>query len=400
MPANILLISITFLIFYEILPETLCIADGNELNHFAGIIKCNTLLENSLLSLSLVIFIIFYLCIKSTNNKESERKKIENQKLVILSNSLTIITLLSTVALWRLTNYSLVPDPSARSTLVIKYHQIYGNPIVSPFLYLSIIISSFLSIKYNKHKQMIFNIALLTFGCYITMSRGFILSALLPYLATRKPKQILKYAPILIILFFLRDILNNSIDSYFTPNHDSIQAMLDAFGEFTNTYFGRRYFISNHLTPDYNSYLTENLLKLTGIYYILIPIFKVLAYINIPTPSSTLEINNAIEHSLGLTGFAGSYLSDLTIFYPFSLILIFFTASILAVLYKKLLNTNERIIFCLISSMLIPNAFRWSLTSYLTSLCGLTVFYIFFYKFLLRISKMSYQKNYGAQSNI
>lgn len=374
---NIIFWMLIFVVSYEILPELLCRLSGGRLDHFAGVVQCNSTVESVTLILTIAILLILYVKIK-TNEKtiihnRSKQKPSKILRLVAILS--TTITLISAMMLWMKTGFSLVPDDSARGVLVILYHSVFGNPLIAPFLYLSIITSTYLYIIYNRRTLWLISILSITLGCYVTMSRGFILSAILPFIIFQPVGKLIKFTPMLLILFFLRDILNGNIVSYFSESANPIQIYVNAFGEFTNTYFGRRYAIDNGILGNYEAYLLENSVKVTGIYYVFAPIFKLLAAHELNLPSATLELNNSIEQSLGLTGFAGSYLTDMVIFFPLPLIFICVTLIILAQVNKHL-NNNEKLILTLTAAMLLPNAFRWSLSNYVSLLAGVTIAYI------------------------
>jgi len=374
---NLIIWMLVFIVPYEILPELLCKLNDGRLDHFAGVVQCNNTFESITLIFTIFVFLILYI---KTNTGEKviihdKDKRTPPKILRLVAGLSAAVTLTSAILLWMKTGFSLVPDDSARGMLVILYHSVFGHPLIAPFLYLSIITSTYLYIIYDRRILWLITVLAITLGCYVTMSRGFILSAILPFMISRPVSQLVRFAPLLLILFFLRDILNGSVAGYFSESADSIQIYINAFGEFTNTYFGRRYAIDNGITGDYESYLLENSVKMSGIYYLFAPIFKLLAVFDLNLPSATLELNNSIEKSLGLTGFAGSYLSDMVIFFPHSLVVI--CASLyLLVKANKYLNKSEKLIFSLTAAMLLPNAFRWSPSNYASMLAGVTLAYI------------------------
>ena len=350
-------------------------SDGS-LPHFAGVVVCNSLLENALLFFSVSFFILFFIFFRDKKYLIKLDETTKPSKFLCQTAKIsTTVVVVAALFLWWKTGLNIVPDKLARNTLVVHYHAVFGHPLVAPFLYISIISTTYIYAVYKERWLWLTCILAISFGCYVTMSRGFILSMLLPFLVTQPIARMIKFSPLLIFIFFLRDILNGSIFLYAEASANLISTSIDALGEFTNTYFGRRYFIDNNIPPDYAIFINEVLLKASGIYYLFSPFFKMLASLGMSLPSSTQEINNGIEGLLGLTGFAGSYLSDLAIFFPVSLMVAFLCFSTVSALYAKVLKNSEKYVFILIAAMLLPNAFRWSMTGYLAMLSGMLIGY-------------------------
>lgn len=376
--SNFFLWCFIFVSLYEIVPEQLCRIGDNSLPHFAGIVSCNGFAENLILSASVVFFISAFLFFRRRKYLFNMRDFVEPSDLLLwVAKFSTAIVVAAVAALWWKTGLSIFPDKSARSSLVVEYHAVFGHPLVAPFLYVAIISTTYLFSVYKEKWLWIVCVVAISFGCYITMSRGFILSVILPFFVTQPFSRMIKFFPILIFVFFLRDMINGNVISYVDAgaNSDAVSTLVDALGEFTNTYFGRRYFIDNAIAPEYIIFLVENFLKASGIYYLLSPIFKFFAALGLEVSSSTQAINDGIESVLGLTGFAGSYLSDLVIFFPVSLVAMTICFFIVAALYSRNLNSAEKYIFMLLASMLLPNAFRWSAAGYLSMLSGVLISY-------------------------
>lgn len=376
MVANFFLWCLIFLSLYEIAPEQLCRMGEDGLVHFAGKVSCNSGIENFMLFASFISFLLLFFLFRGRKYELVINKKSNDSAVPYwIAFSSTGIVIISAIVLWWKTGFIIIPDQTARSTLVLQYHSVFGHPLIAPFLYISIISTTYIYTVKKVRWLWVLCVLAISFGCYITMSRGFILSVVLPFIVMQPVRHMIRFAPILILIFFLRDILNGSFLNYADPNTEAITVLTSALGEFTNTYFGRRYFIDAEISPDYVIFTVENVLKASGVYYAFSPVFKVLAAVGYEVPSSTQAINDGIEKSLGLTGFAGSFLTDIAIFFPASIFIIFICVSVVFFLYRNLLRDTERFIFLLVASMLLPNAFRWSLTGFLSMLSGILICY-------------------------
>lgn len=369
-------------LFYEVTPNLLCELGGGRFVHFAGIVQCNSIFENVYLALLFLFIISGYVFFSRKSRYELkylvDKKGIKINKFVFKVSF--VVVLFAVSYLWVLTGFSVVPDSGARSALVMLYHATMGSPVVTPFIYASIVSAAMLAVLTGNYKYYFSALAVIAFGCYITMSRGFLLSALMPLILISKPSKIIFLAPVFVVVFFLRDALNGTLIGYLDSGGTIMPILIDSLGEFANTYFGRRYSLDLSLSTPYAEFIFENLTKASGIYYFLLPIFKMLALLNINMPSATLAMNDNIEKNLSITGFAGSALSDF-VFYPVaSLAILLFDLVIIVRFLRSASQPMGKLFFVFLFAVLLPNAFRWSFVGFYSSMSGISVVLIFLFR--------------------
>lgn len=367
-----------FLIFYENLPALFCRLNSG-LYHWAGFINCNTLAEEFVGYSSLAVIFLAAWRLRKYKLNIAFPGFFRIKKVVFtLSLISTLVVALSTFFIFARVGFNLVADGGGRSYLVYIYHETYGNALVLPFIYAAISLS-FARFFILKKKYLYFaNIFLISFGCYLTLSRGLLLAAILPYiLFSRKPRVVIMFLIFGVLIFFSRDILNgqlaSSLAALSVDNSDFISAN---FGEIFNTFFGRRVFVDSVSSADHLSYVTYNLVRLTGVYYVLYPIFKFATFLDIPLVpvDPVLIVNARLESLTGLNGWAGTYSGD---FVFYGLVALVINSVSIVVVYSALLARKGfdllKFFFYLFAVMMIPSAFRWSFTAYFSMLSGLCI---------------------------
>ena len=359
---------IVFLFFYELLPQATCIAIS-EIEIFSNVltksIGCNTGHENIILILAVVAFTI--LAFRKININISfgdiqprlyrsvMKIKIIAISIVAITGSVTIVSTLGIVE---------------RAELFEIHQNIFANPLTYPFVHLSIFLCFVDYIVRGKKLAPILLIVIIIITCIFTHSRSLIMMAILPYVLVADRKYFILFGVTFVGVFFLRELISGAeVES----QDISLSRLPIILGEFFNTWGGRRVMVDNIQSFPVKEYLWTAVANLTGIKFLLFPLYKISSYAGLDTSDHVIQMNLLLYDTFGFIGVAGSLISDFAFFPILSLLISAISIFIFITLYKKENNNYIKLIILIYSAAFIHHLFRWSATNYLTSLVGIFI---------------------------
>jgi hypothetical protein len=373
-------VPIIFLFFYEIIPQATCLA-SNDIEIFSNIltskINCNTLYENTILFLALIAFSI--LALRKIDLNIKFRKRQPTLYLALMKNKILSISIVAITGIITITSTLGITE---RAELFEIHQRIFANPLTYPFVHLSIFLCFVDYIIRGKILAPVIFIGIITITCIFTQSRSLIMMALLPYVLVVDKKYLFTLGMALVAVFFLRDLVNGSPVEAQELTLSGLPTML---GEFFNTWGGRRIMVDSFKTFPLEEYVTTSIPNITGIKYLLFPLYKLSAAAGLDTSDHVIKMNLLLYETFGFIGVAGSFLSDFAFFPILSLLICSFSLLMFVLLYKNEENSYIKIIVLIYSIGFIHHLFRWSATNYLTSLVGIFI--------ALKIAKMILQSN-------
>lgn len=375
---------IIFLIFYEILPQATCLTSGGvEIfsNIIADKIGCNTIYENIVLFSAFVALSIFALRkinlnIKFKKSRSSLYRAVMKFKILLISIvAITgIITIASTLGV------------SERAELFEIHQRIFANPLTYPFVHLSIFICFVDYVITGKRLAPAALIGIITLTCIFTQSRSLIMMAVLPYVLVVDKKYLFTLGVALVPVFFMRDLIKGSPVEV---KEFTLSSLPLIFGEFFNTWGGRRIMVDSFKNFPLDEYVMTSISNLTGIKYLFYPLNKISAAAGLDTGDHVIQMNLLLYENFGFNGVAGSFLSDFTFFPMLSLFICSLSLFLFVKLYKNEENSYVKLIILIYSIAFMHHLFRWSATNYLTSLVGIFIVLIIVKNILISINKVN-----------
>lgn len=360
--SRILYAPLIFILFYEVIPELICRKELGGYN-FDLFVSCNSNFELMLLSFYLIIFLCLpFLKFSFKGFYLSDIPILDN------SNKLANVSLLITSIAAAITIYYSLQVPFERVYLVEIYHKYFAGPLVLPFVYLTIFLSFYKFIFEGNFKYSAISLFVIFCACIFTQSRGLMLTALLPFLCIVTRRSLVVAIVSIILLFYLRDIVNGSFE--FMAIGNGYIGLKDRFGEMYNTWFGRRLLVNLGQSPEFSDVLIPTAVNLSGLKLILMPFIKLASFAGYAFVDHVTIANYIIEANYGFMGVAGSFLSDFIFFPLFSFIIAISFAIASIVFFKSKIADNVKFIYAVYAICLLPQLFRWSSILYFSSGIG------------------------------